>query len=201
MTRRFVRRMAGAAALGAAALLAISASEMAALAGSELPITKRVFVAGEIPGYRFTSPPQVVNSATAFANLLGQPALGPKYQRAGFVRAAYQKLPGKGKATAYALAIEYPSAAVARREAARIRADDRRPLKDARALAVPGIPGAKGTVTDKYYSALIYFSDGRFVYNPGITSGGKGPPDTAALVRASQALYARVKGTGSGPPS
>jgi hypothetical protein len=201
MTRRFVRRVVGAGAAAAAVLLSVSASEMAVPGTAELPITKRVFVAGELPGYTAKAPPQVVTSAKAYATLIGQPALSTKYQRAGFVRGAQQVLSGRGKAEAFMLLVEYPSASAARREVTRILADDRRTLKPVRPLAVPGIPGAKAFITDQYQATFFYFSDGRFLYNPSITSGGKGPPNTAALIRASRALYARVKGTGSGPSS
>jgi hypothetical protein len=188
----------------AAALIAGVAASALAVAGDDpaagaavLQLNQRVLSTADLPGFAAKAPPRVSFDAKSYANLVGEPALAARLQRIGFKQSVYHVRRGPKGTAAYSVVIQFATPAAAKGEIARL---SREYSKDPEAtrVAVPGVPSATA-LEYAGNSSEVLFADGPFTYDLSLTKGSQAEPDTAMLVKASRALYTRVRGKGAPP--
>jgi hypothetical protein len=199
VVRRTTRALQRAAAsvVGVSATLGIGVG-LAAPAATQVPLTARVLKSGELTGFKVNGSPRLAFASGTFARLVGQPSLGPKLAKAGFVRGAFEILAGKGVA-AYSVTLEFKTAAGARSRLVKQFQEDLAGGVKSRRLPVPGVPGAKGAVltSQGLAQAEVLFADGRFLYIvTTLSQGGTAKLRQDALTSGARTLYLRVRGTG-----
>jgi hypothetical protein len=171
-------------------------------------LAERVVHAGELAGFEPGGLPQVARSEDDWASLGGRSGKQlarevARLRRLGFVVGIVQFFNRDGRERqAISIAMQVGSAEAARAEVADWYEDEKASIPpDQRFVpfAVPGIPGARGV--DLYSPGLggghnIAFADGPFFYVVAAAYEGseQRPRTRAAVIAATTALYARVKG-------
>jgi hypothetical protein len=166
-----------------------------------VPLTARVLKTGELPGFKVHGPPRLAFASATFARLVGEPSLGPKLAKAGFIRGAFETLLAKGVG-AYSVTLEFRTAQGARSRLAKQFQEDLAGGVKSRTLSVSGVPGAKAAVLSSpgLAQAEVLFADGRFLYIvTTLSQGGTATLRQQALATAARTLYQRVRGTGGAP--
>lgn len=186
--------------MAAALVGAVLAAPSAGVAASTgLPLTERVLGSGDIPGYRASGAASVAFTPKAYAAILGEKDEVRPLTRAGFVRAATRRLAAGRDALVFSFVVQYETPAGARGEVARRQRKDRSaPGANPSALPVPRIPGAKGLALNWSQpppQSQVIFADGPFLYlETVLAKGATQQPLQGALLRASERLYAKVRG-------
>ncbi len=194
----------------AGATTSVSATSTSALPGEESPLAQRLLQPGELAGVAPGGPPQVLDSASAFAS--GRVSTtevvreAARLRRLGFVVASVQLFRRGGvEAQGVSVAVQLGSAEAARAELSHAHATMKAsvlPPGKSVPFTVPGIPGARGVdlVTPGIGGGQnILFADGSFFY---LVAAAYGSPQRLQIreevITAASALYTRVSGL---PPS
>jgi hypothetical protein len=195
--------------LVAGALLALSILGASAAAAAALPIQDRLVTTKDLPGYPPNGRPRPIRDAYAWALIVLGDMNADRATRlltdSGFVAAAIERFRAPVGSYGDATVTQGGSAEQARRALVRVHLMSFAPCPTncgikRRRLAVPGIPGARGTVVSgrqsngrPFRDYLVFFADGPYLYT--LTLGGdRGRITQGQVLAAARSWYGRVRG-------